>query len=213
MDFPIIGIGASAGGIDAFHLFFNSMPADCGMAFVVILHLPADRKSMLKEILSRWTSMPVIEVVDRVVIEPGRIYVPPPHGIVTLEAEQLIVEMPQSGQDRNFRPIDALFDSLGASVRERAIAIVLSGTGSDGALGLKAIKECGGLTIAQGSNGTAPEYGEMPAGAIATGAVDIIAAVQDMPGHLLRLKDRSSTSTVPVRSLLLVRYQISSLPR
>ncbi len=71
---------------------------------------------------------------------------------------------------------------------ERAVGIVLSGTGSDGALGLKAIKECGGLTIAQGSNGTAPQYGEMPAGAIATGAVDLVAPVEEMPGHLMRLK-------------------------
>ncbi len=79
------------------------------------------------------------------------------------------------------------------------MGIVLSGTGSDGALGLKAIKECGGLTIAQGSNGTAPQYGEMPAGAIATGAVDLVAPVEEMPGHLLRLKDRDTASSEPAQ--------------
>jgi two-component system, chemotaxis family, CheB/CheR fusion protein len=196
-DFPIIGIGASAGGIDAFHLFFNNMPANCGMAFVVVLHLPADRKSMLTEILARWTSMPVIEVTARVAIKPGHVYVPPPHAIVTLNDGHLIVEMPPAGSDRVLRPIDAFFDSLGAALRERSVGIVLSGTGSDGALGLKAIKECGGLTIAQGSNGAGPEYGEMPAGAIATGAVDLIAPVEDMPGELLRIKDRATASIEP----------------
>jgi two-component system, chemotaxis family, CheB/CheR fusion protein len=197
LDFPIIGIGASAGGIDAFHLFFNNMPAKCGMAFVVVLHLPADRKSMLTEILARWTSMPVIEVRDRVAIEPERVYVPPPHAIVTLNGGYLVVEMPPAGSDRVFRPIDAFFDSLGSALRERSVGIVLSGTGSDGALGLKALKECGGLTIAQGSNGTAPEYGEMPAGAIATGAVDLVAPVEEMPGHLLRLKERTMACIEP----------------
>jgi len=187
--FPIIGIGASAGGIDAFHLFFNHIPADSGMAFVMILHLPADRKSMLSDILSHWTSMPVVEAVHGTRIEPNHVYVPPPHAIVTLVDGQLRVELPGQNSDRVFRPIDGFFDSLGTAMRDQAVGIVLSGTGSDGALGLKAIKERGGLTIAQGSNGTAPQYGEMPAGAIATGAVDLIAPVEDIPGHLLRLKD------------------------
>jgi two-component system CheB/CheR fusion protein len=194
-DFHIVGIGASAGGIDAFHSFFDHMPADCGMAFVMVLHLPAARKSMLTEILARWTAMPVIEVTHGVEIEPNRVYVPPPHVIVTFDAGRLLMEMPPLGTDRVWRPIDAFFDSLGSALRERSVGIVLSGTGSDGALGLKAIKTCGGITLAQGSNGTAPEYGEMPAGAIATGAVDIIAPVEDMPAHLLRLKDLAGRSS------------------
>jgi len=187
-EFPIIGIGASAGGIDAFHSFFNHMPADCGMAFVMILHLPADRKSLLTEILARWTSMPVIDVSERVEMKPNHVYVPSPHSIVTLSDGHLNVEMPPEFSERRLRPIDSFFDSLGSVMRDRAVGIVLSGTGSDGALGLKAIKECGGLTLAQGTNGTSPQYGEMPAGAIATGAVDIIAPVEEMPGHLLRVK-------------------------
>ena len=181
--FPIIGIGASAGGIDAFHSFFDHMPADCGMAFVMILHLPAAHKSMLTEILTRWTSMPVIEATDGVLIEQNRVYVPPPHAVVTLNDGHFKVEIRSPQADRVFRPIDGFFDSLGSLLRERAVGIVLSGTGSDGALGLKAIKECGGLTIAQGKLGTAPQYGEMPAGAIATGAVDIIAPVEEIPAH------------------------------
>jgi two-component system, chemotaxis family, CheB/CheR fusion protein len=188
-EFPIIGIGASAGGIDAFHDFFDHMPGDCGMAFIVILHLPRDRKSMLSGILSRWTTMPVAEAVHGTRIEANHVYVPPPHAIVTLLDGHLGVVLPTENSDRVFRPIDGFFDSLGTAMRDQAVGIVLSGTGSDGALGLKAIKERGGLTIAQGSNGTAPLYGEMPAGAIATGAVDIVAPVEEIPGHLLRLKN------------------------
>ncbi|HEX3911876.1 MAG TPA: chemotaxis protein CheB [Steroidobacteraceae bacterium] len=188
-EFPVIGIGASAGGIDAFRSFFSHMPPDCGMAFVMILHLPAAHKSMLTEILTRWTSMPVIEAENGVRIEPNHVYVPPPHSVVTLNAGHIRVESRSPQSDRVFRPIDGFFDSLGSVLRERSVGIVLSGTGSDGALGLKAIKECGGLTIAQGKNGTAPQYGEMPAGAIATGVVDIIAPVEDIPAQLMRLNN------------------------
>jgi two-component system CheB/CheR fusion protein len=185
--FPIVGIGASAGGLDAFHKFFDHMPADCGMAFVMILHLPADRKSMLPEILARWTPMPVIEGLDGTLIKPNCVYVPPPHAIVSLKDSRLSVRFEPDDQ-RVPRPIDAFFDSLGSSMGEQSVGIVLSGTGSDGALGLKAIKECGGLTIAQGADGTAPHYGEMPAGAIATGSVDLVAPIGDIPCQLLRIK-------------------------
>ena len=186
-EFPIVGIGASAGGIDAFHRFFEQMPADCGMAFVLILHLPAHRKSMLTEIMARWTSMPVIEVANSTPVRANHVYLPKPHTLVTLTDGHLNVQMPAENSERMFSPIDGFFDSLGIALRERAVGIVLSGTGSDGALGLKALKECGGLTLAQGRNGSAPQYGEMPDGAIATGAVDIVAPVEEMAGHLLRL--------------------------
>ena len=185
--FPIVGIGASAGGLDAFHTFFDHMPSDCGMAFIMILHLPADRKSMLPEILARWTTMSVIEGADGIMIQPNCVYVPPPHTIVSLKDGRLGVRFASDDQ-RVPRPIDAFFDSLGASMGAQSVGIVLSGTGSDGALGLKAIKECGGLTIAQGTRGTAPQYGEMPAGAIATGSVDLVAPIEDIPGHLIRIK-------------------------
>ena len=185
--FPVIGVGASAGGIDAFHAFFDHMPADCGMAFVMILHLPPDRRSFLGEILRHWTSMPVIEAVDGTPIEVNHVYVPPPHAVVTLMDGHLGVSEPLEASERAFRPIDGFFDSLGTAKGAQAVGIVLSGTGTDGALGLKAIKERGGLTIAQGSDGTVPEYGDMPAGAIATGAVDLVAPVEEIPGHLIRL--------------------------
>ena len=190
----IVGIGASAGGLEAFHSFFHAMPADSGMAFVVLLHLPAGRRSMLPEIIARWTTMPVIEAQDNEIVAPNVIYVPPPHAIVTLNNGRLQVHMPPADAPREHRPIDGFFDSLAAELRENAIGIVLSGTGSDGSLGLKAIKECGGYTIAQGggssgSDGSAPEHAGMPDGAIAAGVVDLIAPVEAIPGHLLRLKD------------------------
>jgi two-component system CheB/CheR fusion protein len=187
-DFPIIGIGASAGGIDAFHSFFARMPAESGMAFVVVLHLPPDRRSMLSDILSRWTPMQVADCEEGMRVRQNCVYVAPPHALVTLKDQQFGVHVPPSDHDKIFRPIDSFFDSLGAELREQAVGIVLSGSGSDGALGLKAIKACGGLTIAQGSDGTVPQYGEMPAGAIATGAVDLIAPVEQIPDHLMRIK-------------------------
>jgi two-component system CheB/CheR fusion protein len=216
-DFTVVGIGASAGGIDAFHAFFAHMPAaNCGMALVMILHLPADRKSMLIDILSRWTSMPVVEAVSGTCIEPDHVYVPPPHTIVTIRNGVFGVELPVEGGERLTRPIDGFFDSLAAAFKERAVGIVLSGTGSDGALGLKVIKECGGLTIAQGSNGTSPQYGEMPAGAIATGAVDIIALVEEMAGHLLRLRHSTvdlSESDDPAGKIDGARLEICAILR
>jgi two-component system CheB/CheR fusion protein len=190
--FPVVGIGASAGGIDAFHQFFNNMPADCGMAFVMILHLPANYKSMLSEIVARWTSMPVVRLSpgDRIAVQPNHVYVPDPHLIVKFSDGHLQMGQHLDESPRLFRPIDDFFDALGATMRERAVGIVLSGTGTDGALGLKALRKSGGFTIAQGTDGLAPQYGEMPDGAIATGAVDLVSLVQDMPDHLLRLKGR-----------------------
>ena len=111
--FPIVGIGASAGGLDAFHKFFDRMPADCGMAFVMILHLPADRKSMLPEILARWTPMRVFEGQDGALIEPNCVYVPPPRTVVSVQDGCLGVSTAMSEDLKIPRPIDAFFDSLG----------------------------------------------------------------------------------------------------
>ncbi len=188
--FPVVGVGASAGGLEAFRGFFEHLPADCGMAFVMILHLPPDRKSMLSEIIDRWTSMPVRHVEEGIRVEPDHVYVVPPHAVVKMKDAVFHVEPARPGE-RLIHPIDEFFDSLGTDRRELSVGIVLSGTGSDGALGMKALKERGGLTIAQGTDGSAPEYEGMPAGAIATGVVDIVSPVEQMPGHLLRFKNAS----------------------
>jgi two-component system, chemotaxis family, CheB/CheR fusion protein len=183
----IVGIGASAGGLDAFQSFFQNMAADSGMAFVVLLHLPIGRRSMLPDILARWTGMQVVEASNGELLEANVVYVPPPHAIVTLADGRLRIDMPTEDTPREHRPIDIFFGSLAAELGEKAVGIVLSGTGSDGSLGLKAIKECGGSTIAQGKNGSGPEHAGMPAGAIAIGVVDLVAPVAAIPSHLLRL--------------------------
>jgi two-component system, chemotaxis family, CheB/CheR fusion protein len=217
--FPVVGIGASAGGIEAFRHFFDNMPTDSGMAFVVVLHLPPGHKSLLGEILRRHTAMPVIEAREGTRLEADHIYVPPPHTLISLTDGRLQMRDPAEGSERTFRPIDGFFDSLGSARREQSVGIILSGTGMDGALGLKAIKACGGVTIAQGSDGTAPQYEGMPDSAIATGAVDLIAPVNEIPGHLLRMKsakvevpdnvnDEQAVETARLRICTLLRTHV-----
>ena len=171
-------------------MFFGAMPADSGMAFVVVLHMSADRKSMLPEIITRWTTMPATEAADGDRLTPNHVYVIPPGHVGTLREGQLRLRHLAPDVPREATPIDQFFDSLAADLGEDAIGIVLSGTGHDGSLGLKAIRARGGLTLAQATDGTAPEHSGMPQSAIATGAVDLIVPVQDMPGLMIGFKDR-----------------------
>ena len=189
----IAAIGASAGGIEAFRSFFESMPADSGLGFVVVLHLSADRKSLLAEIIGRWTEMPVAEAGDNDLVEPNRVYVIPPGHIATLQQGRLQLRHLAPDVPREATPIDQFFDSMAADLGEDAIGIVLSGTGHDGALGLKAIKARGGLTLAQGADGSAPQHSGMPNSAIATGAVDLIVRVQDMPRLVMAVSNGAET--------------------
>jgi two-component system CheB/CheR fusion protein len=184
----IVGIGASAGGIEAFRLFFENMPSDSGMAFVVVLHLPADRKSILPELIGRWTAMPVVEVTDGCIVEPNCVYVPPSGIGILLREGHLHLHYPVLDEPREPSPISTFFDSLAIALGADAVGVVLSGTGSDGALGLKAIKARGGLTLAQGAEGSGPQHSGMPASAIAIGAVDIVAQVEDMPEHIIEVQ-------------------------
>jgi two-component system CheB/CheR fusion protein len=188
--FPVVGIGASAGGIEAFRGFFENMPADSGLAFIVILHLPPNRPSILADIVRRWTAMRVVEVAYGCAVEPNCIYLPPPGVAVTLRGSHLHVHKPHPDEPREFNPITVLFNSLADTLEENAIGVVLSGTGSDGALGLKAIKAKGGLTLVQGTDGTGPMHDGMPSSAIATGAVDIVAPVETLPGRIMAIQAR-----------------------
>lgn len=181
----VVAIGASAGGIEAFRLFFETLRSDSGFSFVVVLHLSPSRKSMLAEIMSRWTPMPVSEAVDGERVEANHVHVVPPGHVATLRQGQLHLRSLRPEAPREPTPIDELFSSLAEDCGEDAIGIVLSGTGHDGSLGLKAIKARGGLTLAQGSDGSSPQHEGMPQSAIATGAVDLIIPVQDMPRVLL----------------------------
>jgi quercetin dioxygenase-like cupin family protein len=182
--FPVVGIGASAGGLAAFEEFFAAMPADVdpGMAFILVQHLSPDHKSLLTELVRRYTRMQVYEVEDGMTVQPNCAYIiPPKHDMAFLHGKLHLLE-PDTRRGLRL-PIDFFFRSLAQDQRERAICIVLSGTGSDGTLGLRAIKEAGGMAMAQTPDST--EFDGMPRSAIATGLVDYVLLPAEMPAQLM----------------------------
>jgi two-component system CheB/CheR fusion protein len=184
LDLPIVGIGASAGGIEALAALFKAMPSGHGMAFVVVTHLPRNRESLLPEILGRATPMPVVEARDGQEVEAEHVYVMPPGAVLTISGGHLKLQ-PGSADARMRTPIDLFFAALAEDRSEHAIGIVLSGSGGDGTLGLKAIKERGGLTVAQGANDSHPRFAEMPQSAVAAGFVDLLLPVEEIPERLV----------------------------
>ena len=182
--FPIVGIGASAGGLAAFEAFFSGMPVDKepDMAFVLVQHLAPDHKSILTELIRRYTRMQVSEAEDGVVVQPNCAYIIPPNRDMAFLNGTLQLLEPSSPRGQRL-PIDFFFRSLAQDQHERAICIVLSGTGSDGTQGLRAIKAEGGMAMAQNPEST--EYDGMPRSAINTGLVDYILPAAEMPGHLI----------------------------
>jgi two-component system CheB/CheR fusion protein len=211
--FPIVGIGSSAGGVEALQLLFDGMPADTGMAFIVVSHLARDYQSLLPEIVARHARMHVTAAGDDAQIEGNTIYICPPNHILTVEPHTLRLTPRLS--DQQHKPIDVFLSSLAEAYGEASVGVLLSGSGSDGALGMKAIKERGGLTVAQGGvDGTGPLHSEMPDAAIASGAVDIVAPVEQIPARLaeyansFRLLERASQEAEQTDSTaLLERYQ------
>jgi two-component system, chemotaxis family, CheB/CheR fusion protein len=182
--FPIVGIGASAGGVEALELFFRAVPPDSGMAYAVVTHLGSGHVSVLPEIIGRYTSMPVAAMRDGDVVKADHVYVLPPDSIAKMERGALQLRgTTEKRRERN--PIDIFFAALAQDQGECAIGVVLSGGGSDGTLGIKAIKEGGGLTVAQGSDGTYPQHASMPETAVASGLVDLVVPVQDIPAQLV----------------------------
>ena len=182
--FPIVGIGASAGGLAAFEAFFSGIPADVdpGMAFVLVQHLAPDHKSLLVDLVRRHTRMNVSEVEDGVVVQPNCAYIIPPNRDMAFLNGTLQLMEPSAPRGQRL-PIDFFFRSLAQDQRERAIGIVLSGTGSDGTLGVRAIKGGGGMVMAQNPDST--EYDGMPRSAIATGLVDYELPPAEMPAQLI----------------------------
>lgn len=182
--FPVVGIGASAGGLDAFTRLLKELPADTGMAFVLIQHLDPKRASILTEILSRATAMPVSEVKDGMAVEPNHVYVIPPnasmavlHGVLNL--------MPRIETRGQHMPIDCFLQSLAEDQGNRAIGVILSGTASDGVFGMQALKSAGGVTFAQ--DPASAEYDGMPRSAIAAGVADFILSPRDIARELARV--------------------------
>ncbi|AGA90351.1 PAS domain S-box [Thioflavicoccus mobilis 8321] len=178
----VVGVGASAGGLSAFKRFLRSLPSDSGMAFVLIQHLDPSHESMMAELLSKYTTMPIVQIDEAMPIEPNTVYMIQPNRFVKIEDNGLFVEAPV--QRRGVRlPIDYFFSSLARARRERAICVVLSGTGSDGADGLREVKGEGGMTIAQRTEDA--EFDGMPSAAVATGAVDHVLAIEEMADAIL----------------------------
>jgi two-component system, chemotaxis family, CheB/CheR fusion protein len=180
--FPIVGVGASAGGLEAFTQLLKALPVDTGMSFVLVQHLAPSHPSALAEILSRVTSMPVLEVHDEPTVEPNHVYVIPPARSMTIAGQKLEL-LPRESSPVH-RPIDQFFRSLAQEQRHRAIGVVLSGTASDGAVGLEAIKSEGGITFAQDE--TALHDG-MPHSAIATGCVDFVLSPEQIAKEIIRI--------------------------
>lgn len=181
--FPIIGIGASAGGLEAFEQLLTHTPANTGMAFVLIQHLDPKHKSILSELLRRYTRMTVVEVKDGMTVEPDTIYVIPPNrNMALLHGKLHLLEPADIPGVRT--PIDFFFRSLAEDQKEKAICIVLSGTGTEGSMGLRAVKGEGGMAMVQ--EPTSAKYDGMPRSAISTGLVDYILPPEQMADQLTR---------------------------
>ena len=182
--FPVVGLGASAGGLAAIEAFFAAMPTDkeSGMAFVVVQHLDPDHKSILMDLVKRYTKMQVCKVEDGMKVQPNCTYIIPPNRDMAFLNGKLHLLEPSAPRGLRL-PIDYFFRSLAQDQHERAICIVLSGTGTDGTMGLKAIKGEGGMAMAQAPESAA--YDGMPRSAIATGLVDFILPPDKMPEQLI----------------------------
>ena len=179
--FPIVGVGASAGGLEALTQLITALPADTGMGFVLVQHLAPTHASALTEILTRTTSMPVVEVQDDLPVEPNHIYViPPDRGMII--AEGVLQLLPR--ESGLHRPVDQFFRSLAEDLGHESIGVVLSGTATDGTLGLEAIKGEGGITFAQ--DATALHEG-MPHSAIASGCVDFVLPPEGIAREIVRI--------------------------
>lgn len=186
--FPIVGIGMSAGGLEVATTFLNAMPANSGMGFVIVQHLDPTRGSMLVELLSRATAMPVVQVEDGMRVKPNRVHVIVP--AKTLLIADGILRLVEPDAPRGHRhPIDKFFSALAQDQKAKAIAIVLSGAGSNGTAGLADIKQAGGMCIAQDPQ--TAKFDSMPRHAIASNLVDLVLAPEAMPEALLRYAKHS----------------------
>ena len=193
-DVLVVGIGASAGGLAAFEAFFSAMPADTepGMAFVLVQHMAPDHESLLAELIRRRTRMQVLQVEHGMLVQTNCAYIIPPGRDMALLNGALQLLEPAAPRGHRL-PIDFFFDSLARDQRERAIGIVLSGTGSDGSVGLRAIKAEGGMVIVQSPQTC--EFDGMPRSALATGLVDFELAPDAMPARLLAWQARAASAS------------------
>ncbi|SHF77069.1 Methylase of chemotaxis methyl-accepting proteins [Fodinibius roseus] len=190
----VVGLGASAGGLEALRVFFEAMPDSPGMAFVVIIHLSPDHESSVARLLQEHTSMPVQQVSGRTPIKADHIYVIPPGSLLTVEDQHLVLADSEKN-NRQLTTIDRFFRSLGKAKGHYSACVILSGTGSDGSIGLKTIKEYGGIVIIQepGEAG----YDGMPRSALQTGLVDLTLPVKEISAQLMNYKKSLKQIAIP----------------
>jgi chemotaxis methyl-accepting protein methylase/PAS domain-containing protein len=195
-DFPIVGIGSSAGGLEALQELFTNMPSDTGMGFVVVSHLDPSHVSILPELLKKCTAMPVYQVEDGMKVKPNNIYVIPPNKTMgILHGKLILLELPEPHGLR--LPIDFFLQALAQDRGRAAICIILSGSGTDGALGLKAIKGESGLAIVQ--EPSSAKYDGMPRQAIGGGLADVVLRPSEMPARLVSLAGYSKKEFIEER--------------
>jgi two-component system CheB/CheR fusion protein len=186
-NFPVVGIGASAGGLDACRKLLDALPAGSGMAFILVQHLDPTHESMMVDLLAGHTTMTVRQATDGMLLEPEHLYVIPPGTYLYVGNGALHLSQPQARHGARL-PFDFLLHSLAEECGTRAICVILSGTGADGSLGLKAVKEKCGLIIAQDPDEAG--YDGMPRSAITTGAVDLVLPVAQIPAALAKYDRR-----------------------
>ena len=196
-DFLVVGLGASAGGIKALKDFFAHVPADSGMAYVVILHLSPDYESRLAEVLQQTAAIPVTKVTGRVRVAPNHVYVIPPSRNLALRDGHLSLSDVTSMEMRR-APVDIFFRTLAQSHESRAVCVVLSGTGANGSMGMKRVKEAGGICLAQDPQEA--EYTDMPRHSIATGLVDYVLPVAEMPAKIIAYKEQLGQVRLPAKT-------------
>ncbi len=186
-DFPVVGIGASAGGLEACTKLLGALPSDNGMAFILVQHLDPTHESMMAELLAHHTSMIVVQATDGMLLEREHLYIIPPGSYLSVGKGALQISRPAARHGARL-PFDFLLRSLAEEYGERAICVILSGTGADGSLGLKAVKEKGGLVIAQDPDEAT--FDGMPRSAILTGAVDLVLPLTSIPDALIKFHRR-----------------------
>jgi len=195
--FPIVGIGASAGGLEALELFLANVPENSGMAFVIVQHLDPTHKGILVELLQRDTPMPVVQVKDRTRVKPDCVYVIPPNKDMSILRGVLHLLDPVAPRGLRL-PIDFFFRALADDQQEHSIGVILSGMGSDGTLGLRAIKEKAGVAFVQ--EPASAKFDGMPRSAIDAGLADVIAPVEALPGKISAYLQHVSLITKPGRA-------------
>jgi two-component system CheB/CheR fusion protein len=179
---PIVGIGASAGGLEALEVFLKNVPPGSGMAFVIVQHLDPTQKGIMVELLQRATIMPVAQIMDRMRIEPDQVYVIPPNRDLSILHGVLHLLEPVTPRGLRL-PIDFFFRALAEDQQERSVGVILSGMGSDGTLGLRAIKEKTGAVFVQSP--ASAKFDGMPRSAIEAGLADIVAPVEELAGRIV----------------------------